>query len=314
MPAIEFDGRFYEPLEGESILDLLLRNGHAIPHSCKSGVCGSCLLQATAGEPPADAQRGIKDTWKAQGYFLSCVCKPSHDMSVSQGSSSARVPAAIHSVDRLSEDVLRVRLVSVAEALDHRAGQYLTLLREDGLARPYSIASLPSDGYLELHVRLLPGGQMSGWLGSVAAAGQRMELLGPSGDCFYLEGQPDCPMLLVGTGTGLAPLYGIVRDALDKGHRGPIHLFHGALRSGGLYLADELARLQREHAQFQYTPSVYETDGAIDQAILHRYPKLNGWRGYVCGDPSLVQMLKKKLFLAGMSSRDIHADSFLPSA
>jgi hypothetical protein len=54
--------------------------------------------------------------------------------------------------------------------------------------------------------------------------------------------------------------------------------------------------------------------GSIDQVVLKRFPKLSGWRGFVCGDPSLVQMLKKKLFLSGMASRDIYADAFLPAA
>jgi hypothetical protein len=48
--------------------------------------------------------------------------------------------------------------------------------------------------------------------------------------------------------------------------------------------------------------------------IASRFPKLDGWRGFVCGDPTLVQSLKKKLFLSGIASRDIYADAFLPSA
>ena len=54
--------------------------------------------------------------------------------------------------------------------------------------------------------------------------------------------------------------------------------------------------------------------GSIDQVVLKRFPKLNGWRGYVCGDPDLVKSLKKKLFLSGMASRDIYSDAFLPAA
>jgi CDP-4-dehydro-6-deoxyglucose reductase, E3 len=48
--------------------------------------------------------------------------------------------------------------------------------------------------------------------------------------------------------------------------------------------------------------------------VLKRLPKLSGWRGYICGDPAIVQLLKKKLFLSGMASRDIYADAFLPTA
>lgn len=128
-------------------------------------------------------------------------------------------------------------------------------------------------------------------------------------------------MLLIGTGTGLAPLYGIVRDALRAGHRGPIHLFHGAVRPAGLYLCEELAAMAAAHANLNYTPSVLQADapgafevGPIDRLIAGRFPKLDGWRGFLCGDPALVLSLKKKLFLSGIASRDIYADAFLPSA
>jgi NAD(P)H-flavin reductase len=136
-----------------------------------------------------------------------------------------------------------------------------------------------------------------------------------------VPGNPDQPLLLAGTGTGLAPLYGILRDALRHGHRGPIRIFHGALHRGGLYLVDELRRIVAKHEHVEYTPTVLNgsegeelTVGAIDQVVLKSVPKLAGWRGYVCGDPALVQTLKKKLFLSGMASRDIYADAFLPAA
>jgi CDP-4-dehydro-6-deoxyglucose reductase len=54
--------------------------------------------------------------------------------------------------------------------------------------------------------------------------------------------------------------------------------------------------------------------GPIDQIVLKRFPKLSGWRAYVCGDPAIVHSLKKKLFLAGAASKDIYADAFVPAA
>jgi len=320
MPSIDFNGALYTVGEGESVLDALLRNGVKAAHSCKAGSCGSCLLRATEGVIPDRAQTGLKDSWKAQGYFLSCVCLPQTDLTVATVGADARLGATITALDPLIRDVLRVRL-HCDESLGFRSGQYITIMREGGLARSYSIASLPDESDLELHVRRIAGGRMSGWLHDAACVGDRVSVLGPSGECFYVPGKEDQPLLLVGTGTGLAPLYGIVRDALRHGHKGPIHLFHGALHKAGLYLVEELRRLADSHSQLAYTPAVLngtDTDdiavGPIDQIILKRFPKLSGWRGYVCGDPALVQLLKKKLFLSGMASRDIYADAFVPSA
>ena len=107
---------------------------------------------------------------------------------------------------------------------------------------------------------------------------------------------------------------------MKHGHRGPIQLFHGALHSGGLYIWEELRRLARRYSHVEYTPAVLNGDesegvtvGSLDQVVLKRFPKLSGWRGYICGDPALVHLLKKKLFLSGMASRDIYADAFLPA-
>jgi CDP-4-dehydro-6-deoxyglucose reductase, E3 len=320
MPAITYEGKLYQLAQQESVLDALLRNGIKAPHSCKAGSCGSCLMRAADGTVPPQAQSGLKDSWKAQKYFLACVCRPDTDIAITTVGSDVQLGATIRELELLSEDVLRVRLHCDAH-ISFRAGQYVTILREGGLARSYSIASLPEESEIELHVRKITGGKMSGWLHNEARVGERVSVLGPSGECFYVPGKEEQPLLLVGTGTGLAPLYGILRDALRHGHRGPIHLFHGALHKGGLYLVEELRRLVDRHSHFAYTPTVLngsESDdlaiGPIDQVVLKRLPKLSGWRGYVCGDPSLVQSLKKKLFLSGMASRDIYADAFIPSA
>jgi len=277
-------------------------------------------MRAAQGAIPAKAQAGLKDSWKTQGYFLACACRPEADMAITTPGQDVRLGATITSLSLLSRDVLQVRLRCDA-AISFRAGQYVSVVRESGLARSYSVASLPEEGELELHVRRIAGGKMSGWLHNGARVGERVTILGPSGECFYVPGKEEQPMLLIGTGTGLAPLYGIVRDALRHQHRGPIHLFHGALHSGGLYLVDELRRLAKRHSQVEYTPSVLNGSeseglaiGSIDQVVLKRFPKLNGWRGYVCGDPDLVKSLKKKLFLSGMASRDIYSDAFLPAA
>jgi NAD(P)H-flavin reductase len=274
-------------------------------------------MRALEGEVPAKAQAGLKDSWRERGYFLACVCKPENDLRAAPIDADAQVAARITSLERLSADVLRVRLRCEA-AFEFRSGQYVTLLREDGLARSYSIASLPEEGELELHVRRLPGGQMSGWLHDQARAGDVVNVLGPLGECFYVPGRDEQPLLLIGTGTGLAPLYGILRDSIRQGHRGIVHLFHGAVRKSGLYLTERLRALAREHAQVEYTPTVLEGEesaelsvGPIDQVVLTKFPKLHGWRGYICGDPDLVRTLKKKVFLAGMASRDIYADAFL---
>jgi NAD(P)H-flavin reductase len=262
---------------------------------------------------------GLKETLKAQGYFLACACRPENALEVAGAGAELRVPARITSLERLSDSVLRVRL-RPEERFEYRAGQYVSLLRADGLARSYSLASLPHEEELELHVRRVDGGLMSGWLFDAARLGDVLDLQGPTGECFYVPGRPEQPLLLAGTGTGLAPLYGVVRDALAQGHTGPIWLFHGAVEASGLYLVEELRALQSRYSQLRYRPSVLRgperigvSVGALDGLLKEACPRPVGWRAFLCGAPDLVLSLRKKLFLAGLSLKEIHADAFLPS-
>jgi NAD(P)H-flavin reductase/ferredoxin len=322
MPRVTCDGRAVAVRPGQRLLDALLEAGLTVPHSCRAGACQSCLVKATGGTPPAAAQAGLKDSLRAQGYFLSCAAELREDLEITlDGARELSVPARIAEVDALSRDVVRV-MVTPSALLPHRAGQFVTLVRPDGLARAYSIASLPhaASTALELHVRVHPKGRMSRWLASPEAPGAAVAVRGPAGACFYTPSDPTQPLLLAGTGTGLAPLWGIARDALSAGHTGPIELWHGARVPGGFYLVDEIMALCRQHAQVTFRRCVLDgpsgpgiETGRLDEVLLARGP-FAGRRIFLCGDPELVQGLKRRMFLAGAALRDIHADPFLTAA
>lgn len=314
MPRLDYDGRSYDRTDGESVLDALLRQGVEVSHACKAGACGSCLMQVRPpSSAPSSAQRGLRESWAAQGYFLACSCQPDGDFAAGPVGEGLLVPAVIHGIEPLSASVLRVRLTPSAP-FDYRAGQYVTVIRQDGLARSYSLASLSDDATLELHVRLLPNGRMSQWLAGEATPGTPVQLLGPSGGCFYVGGRPEQPLLLAGTGTGLAPLVGIARDAIRSGHVGPIHLVHGALALAGFYLHDELSALHEACPAFTVCQTAFESEGPIEKVIAQRFPSLTGYRAFVCGDPEVVRTLTKRIFVAGAAFNDIHSDAFVPSA
>lgn len=323
MPYVDCEGRRLELAPGETVLDALLSAGISVASSCRAGACQACLVQATRGTPPPAAQQGVKESLRLQGYFLACQARPEAPLEVSlSGARSLELPARVSSVERLAKDVLRV-WVETETPLAFRSGQYLTLSRSDGLARAYSIVgrSQVAPELLELHVRVLVGGRMSGWLASDTAVGAPVRVRGALGDCFYVPGSPEQPLMLIGTGTGLAPLWGVLQDALAAGHTGAIELWHGARDAGGLYLDQELARLVQRHPQLSYQRCVLEGDagrelhvGRLDALLLERVLSFAGRRVYLCGDPALVRSLRRQVFLRGASLSQIHADAFVGSA
>jgi NAD(P)H-flavin reductase len=123
-------------------------------------------------------------------------------------------------------------------------------------------------------------------------------------------------MLLIGNGTGLAPLIGIARDALNDGHSGAIHLYHGTRRSEGLYLDDALRELDADFENFHYTPCTSREEspgtrrGRAEEVALTDHPDLSGWRVYLCGYPPMVHDMQRRAFLAGASLADIYIDPF----
>jgi NAD(P)H-flavin reductase/ferredoxin len=303
---------------GEKVLDGLLRAGIDVAHGCRAGACQACLVQARSGLPPAASQIGLREPLVADGYFLACMAVPDQDLEVEVGGARLERAARIERVDWLSADVLRVA-IQPQGPFPHRPGQFVNLVRPDGLVRSYSIASLPdaTDG-LELHVRRLPGGRMSGWLTQPEAVGASVALRGPAGTCCYTPGDPGRALLLAGTGTGLAPLLGIVRDALQQGHTGAITLYHGGRTAAGLYLVDHLRGLSAVHPNLVYRPCVLEgpappevRHGRLDDLVCQDFPSPAGLRSYLCGDPDLVLGLRRRLFLAGANLRDLFADAFL---
>lgn len=306
-------------------MDTLLSNGHEVPNSCRAGACQSCLMQATSGAVPGQAQVGLKDTLRAQGYFLACRCQPEGDLAVRlPAPEDVRTAATVSGLERLAEHVLRLRLKPGAP-FTYRAGQYATLWRNKAIGRSYSLASVPGqDEELEFHIKIIPGGRFSAWASGELRLGDRLMIQGPSGNCFYVPESKRKELLLIGTGTGLAPLYGILRNALlAAGHQANIQLFHGAVDPSGLYLADEVQALADQHPNFRYHPAVLGANssppagvhvGSVDELALSTVPNLAGSKVYICGDPAFVNRLRKRIFLAGASMGDIYVDAFLPPA
>src|SRR5271165_1009652 len=323
MAKIIYGGQAFERREGESVLACLTAHGVAVPSSCHSGVCQSCMMRAVRGKLPAGAQSGLKPAHIAKNFFLACVCQPDEDIEVAFiDEALQKFPSDVLKIDRLNGDIVRVRL-RPRERLQYSPGQFIRLYKNPATSRFYSLASVPKlhERDLHIHVRRMPGGIVSGWIHESLHAGDVVDISESLGECFYLPGHPDQGLLLLGTGCGLAPLYGIILDALTHGHRGPIRLYHGSMNIGGLYLIEELSALSKIFRNFRYFPciSAGETSpgfafGTVLDVAMAEHPDLSGWRIYLCGNAEMVSNGKREVFLAGASMSEIFADPFLPTA
>lgn len=89
--------------------------------------------------------------------------------------------------------------------------------------RLYSLASGYKDGFLEICVRQMPGGLCSSYLHTLQPGDQIEAFIKQNAD-FAID-RLRSPVVLIGAGTGVAPLAGFIRGNV---RRIPMHLYYGA--------------------------------------------------------------------------------------
>lgn len=308
MPELHVGERHWSVATGSNLLDALNQAGVAVPYSCRAGSCHACLVRCQ-GEVQDKQPEALSPEQRQHGWRLACQCQVVGDLQV-EAFDPVRdgLAAQVVGADWLTASVLRLRL-QPERGLRYRAGQHLVLWAGQ-VARPYSLASLPQEEpYLEFHLDCRLPGEFSD------AARQLNR-----GDCLRLgelrggalHYDPDWqmrPLWLLASGTGLGPLWGVLREALRQDHQGAIRVIHLAHDADGHYLAGPLAELAAQHSNL--TVELW-TAAQLDQALVQLRLVSRQTLALLCGHPGSVEVFAKRLFLAGLPRNQLLADVFVP--
>ena len=322
-------GKTFAAEEGETILAAALRQGVILPYSCRNGTCASCRGAVVEGEirypyqPPA----ALSAEEIASGSALLCQAVPAGDVIIEAreldavGDIPVRIlPSRVQEKDRVASNVMRLRLgLPKGQRLQFLAGQYIDILLQGGRRRSFSLASAPhEEGYLELHLRHVTGGDFTGFVFNDMAERAILRLEGPLGTFFVREDSAR-PVLMMGGGTGFAPLKSMIEHLIHQGNQRPLHLFWGARNRDELYL-DELPRQWAEqHSWFDYTPVLSEPTaqdnwqghtGFVHHALLQAYPQLTGYDVYMSGPPVMINAARDDFAAHGLPLEQLFYDSF----
>ncbi|WP_341962387.1 iron-sulfur-binding ferredoxin reductase [Pseudomonas sp. RC10] len=306
MPDLRAGDRQWSVASGSNLLDSLNQAGLSVPYSCRAGSCHACIVRCVRGEPHDALPEALDARKREQGWRLACQCRVVDDLDVEifdpkrDGS-----PARVSGVDWLSPSVLRLRL-EPERPLRYRAGQHLVLWTASGIARPYSLASVPGDAAaLEFHIDCSKPGAFAD-VARTLMPGDVIRLGELRGGALHYD--PDWqarPLWLFAAGTGLGPLWGILREALNAGHQGPIRVMHVAREH---YLAKPLQALTAMHAQLQLEwVEVEQFQAALSGLRVTSRQTI----ALVCGSPASVEGFSKRLFIAGVPRGQVFADMFL---
>lgn len=320
--VIEPQQRALDVEPGANLLDVL--RGHQVPmsYSCTAGRCGICRCEVLDGEV-LDVGKEIQRPLDGQARFvLACqtyltqpctIRLPDPDEVVVHPARTVR--ASVRAIEDMAHDVKRLRL-KPAKPIAYSPGQYVNLQLASGQVRPYSMAGLCDDEELDFHVRVMPGGRVSGDIANVLEAGDTVRVSGPLGSA-YLRHRHEGPMLCVAGSTGLGPILSIVRGAILRGMNNPIHLYFALRSPRDIYGTHWLDDLQRLHAGLTVHLVVASggdrrrhRSGLVTDAIAADHRDLTGWRAYLRGSPPMVESAAMMTRRLGLAPDCVHADAF----
>jgi ferredoxin-NADP reductase len=209
----------------------------------------------------------------------------------------------------------------------HKAGQHVDvrLTAEDGYQaqRSYSIASAPEDERLVLTVERLDDGEVSIYLTDVLMAGDKLELRGPIGGYFTWEEGDGGPLLLIGGGSGIAPLMAMIRHRVAVGSEVPTRLLYSSRSYEEIIFREELETLASRdgaleviHTLTRSRPEAWTGyDRRIDAEMLREVAWSPDERPlpFVCGPTSFVEGVADALVGLGHDPARVKTERFGPT-
>ena len=313
----------------ESVLEAALEAGLALPYGCRNGACGTCKGKVLDGlvDHGLAQEQALSTADRAGGLALFCCAKPLSDLVLEcREVGTAKdipvkiMPCRVQKIERVADDVVVLSLKLPAnERLQFLAGQYIEFLLKDGKRRAFSIANAPhDDGFLQLHIRLIAGGEFTRHVFAGMKEKDILRFQGPYGS-FFLREESAKPIILVAGGTGFAPIKALVEHAIHNHLTRPMEIYWGARNLAGLYLPDLPPDWAAAHSHIRYVPVLSDAmpqdawqgrSGLVHRAVLEDHADLSAYQVYACGAPAMIDAARAGFSAHGLPAEEFFADAF----
>ncbi len=210
----------------------------------------------------------------------------------------------------------------LAEAYRYRPGQFLTLrLPWQGrhLLRCYSMSSSPAlgsnietgqDSTLQVTIKRVEGGRGSNWICDQVKPGDRIDVMQPAG--VFVPASFDGDFLLCGGGSGVTPVYSIMRSVLEKG-QGRIRLIYANRDENSVIFRESLKSLAAQYPdRLEIIHLLDSVQGIPSRQLLKRLaePMIDA-QAFICGPGPFMDAMEAVLEQLGMPAGRVHVERFI---
>lgn len=315
----------FEVASDETLLAAALRSNVNLAHDCQLGGCGTCRIKLLEGAVTYEEfPLALTPEEEAAGYALACQARPQGDLVIMPARAGIEAPeavrhaATVHSVVPASPLVTRLVLeVPHVEHLDFLPGQHMNVIMPDGGTRSFSMASKPDGNRVDFHIRRVERGAFTERRLPGLKPGDVLEVELPLGS-FRFHAEDYRPLLMVATGTGLAPIKSMLDALMDDPDCPPVSLYWGTRTAADLYIRDEIEAWKSRLYDFNYVPVLSRADAAwpgrrgyVQDAVGDDLPDLSEHAVYLCGSPEMISSAKQSFIARGASIDHIYSEGFL---
>jgi ferredoxin-NADP reductase len=230
--------------------------------------------------------------------------------------------ATITAITRATADAVTIRLRTGSIAF--RAGQFVTLavpILGRVHRRNYSVSSAEAEAdQIDITVKRVPGGLVSTYLSAHAKVGDRFEVKGPHGS-FVRPRAHVGPLVLIGAGSGVTPLYSILQSELAR--TSSIALLYGNRSAEATIFRDELAALEKSHESLRVLHALEQgtaqfsgrMDGDMITRMLDAVPFASDPDAlfFLCGPAPVREAARGVCLTRGIAPSRIHEERYTTS-
>lgn len=312
---------------GDNLLTALTNNRIFIPAACGGkATCGFCKVTVLsgAGSILPTEKPFLSPTELRMNTRLACQIKVRQDLEIKIPEdllSAQEFKTRVQEIKDLTYDTKLFALQLIEPpTIKFKPGQYIQFkIPGTDEFRAYSIASPPHiENRVELIVRLVPGGLCSTFMHEELKIGDEIFITGPYGE-FYLREESQRPIILIGGGSGMAPIRSIVYHLKESGMPRKAVFFFGARAKRDLYYTEEYRELERSFPNFRYIPALSEPKpeddwdgevGLITEVVDKYINDASPMEAYLCGPPPMIDAALKVLPKKGLRPERVYFDKF----